>query len=83
MSTCMLIRDTGPQYVEVKGWKARTVGAFGSRDRIDSSGVKGVAAQDSPGGQGESSEDAMARNSLMRIMGTCWIKPARRLQYWG
>lgn len=54
MFTCMLIRDTGPQCVEMKGWKARTGSAFGSGDRIDSSGVKRVAAQDPPDGQGES-----------------------------
>lgn len=83
MFTCMLIRDTGPQCVEVMDWKARTGGAFRSRDRIDASGVKGVAAQDPPGGQGESCEDAMARNGLIRIMGTGWIKPARGSQHGG
>lgn len=83
MFTCMLIRDTGPQCVEMKGWKARTGSAFGSGDRIDSSGVKRVAAQDPPDGQGESCENAMAGNGFIGIMGTGWIKPARRRQHGG
>jgi hypothetical protein len=42
--------------------------------------MKGMTPQDSLGGKEKAFHDAMARDGLVSIMGTGWIKSARRRQ---